>query len=94
MYRPEAKEKLASTSPSRTHTRSSRSRSPRSESEQQEDQSISNVDREMMGVTSQGRPPRVSRRKRSEYLGRSWNRSADQERIGRTGAKARSTSRH
>jgi hypothetical protein len=61
--------------------------------EQQQQQNSSNVDREIMGVTSRGTAPRVSRRKRSEYA-RSWNRSSSRRRVGETGSKYRSRSRH
>lgn len=43
-------------------------------------------------VTSRGAPARHSRRERSEY--RSWDRASDQQSVGRTGSKYRSTSRH
>ncbi|ODM24211.1 hypothetical protein SI65_01801 [Aspergillus cristatus] len=64
-----------------------------SESEAQEDQNISNVDRDVMGVTSQGRPPRVSRRRRSEHAP-TWQRAQAHQHHGTTGSKYRSTSRH
>ncbi|RJE22818.1 hypothetical protein PHISCL_04837 [Aspergillus sclerotialis] len=93
MYKPAAKENL--------EKRTTRSRSPPSEEqdmpsndETQQEQSISNIDRDIMGVTSKGRPPRISRRKRSEYANRSWNRGPDHKRIGRTGSKHRSTTGH
>ena len=63
------------------------------EEEEQQEQEISNVDRDIMGITSQGRPPRVSRRRRSEYAP-SWPRAASQPRTGHTGSRNRSTSRH
>ncbi|EAW10256.1 uncharacterized protein ACLA_047250 [Aspergillus clavatus NRRL 1] len=64
-----------------------------SDNEQQQEQSISGINRERMGVTSRGTAPRVSRRKRSEYA-RSWNRSSSRPRTGSTGSKYRSRSRH
>ncbi|GFF65482.1 hypothetical protein IFM47457_01054 [Aspergillus lentulus] len=64
-----------------------------SNDEQQQQENSSNVDREIMGVTSRGTAPRVSRRKRSEYA-RSWNRSSSRRRVGETGSKYRSRSRH
>ncbi|BCR91937.1 uncharacterized protein ACHE_70780A [Aspergillus chevalieri] len=64
-----------------------------SESEAQEDKNISNVDRDVMGVTTQGRPPRVSRRRRSEHAP-TWQRAQAHRHHGTTGSKYRSTSRH
>lgn len=89
MYKQKAKEHLAASSPSRTHENRarSRSRSPQNDEERQEVRGV-------VGLTSQGRPPRVSRRIRSQYMDRSWTRAADQKRVGETGSKYRSTSKH
>lgn len=91
MYKPDAKKHLEEPT-TRSKTPPSEEDVP-SNDETQEEQSISNIDRDIMGVTSQGRPPRVSRRKRSEYA-RSWNRGPHEKRVGRTGSKHRPTTGH
>ncbi|KAJ5412161.1 uncharacterized protein N7487_006520 [Penicillium crustosum] len=45
-------------------------------------------------VTRRGAPARHSRRERSEYENRSWNRASDRRTKGTTGSKSRSVSRH
>ncbi|KAJ5696563.1 hypothetical protein N7536_006975 [Penicillium majusculum] len=45
-------------------------------------------------VTRRGALARHSRRERSEYENRSWNRASDRRTKGTTGSKSRSVSRH
>lgn len=61
--------------------------------QEQQDQGLSRVDHDFMGITTQGRPPRVSRRRRSEYTP-TWQRAKAVSSTGHTGSKYRSTSRH
>lgn len=77
----------------RNASRTREDRSSRSEDGEQEEKDVSNVDKDVMGLTTSGRPPRVSRRRRSEYAP-SWQRGPSHPRTGKTGSRHRSTSRH
>lgn len=78
--------------PNDEHASSDEDQGQEQEQEQQ-DEGISRVDHDAMGMTTQGRPPRVSRRRRSEYTP-SWQRAKAVSSTGHTGSKYRSTSRH
>lgn len=61
--------------------------------QQQSQEGNSNADHDLMGITTRGQLPRVSRRRRSEYAP-TWQRAKAEPSTGRTGSKYRSTSRH